>query len=129
MRLSDMDLVSAAEAAEMLGVSKGRVIQLCQRDQLDAKKVGEAWVISRESVEERAKRKPSGGRPRASRCTGRFYLYDECVAEVWDAGDAYQEMRYPDGTYEPVSSSPVLMAAAHSDRSPYDLEYRKVAQR
>ena len=47
------DVVSATEAAEMLGVSRMRVNQLLNESKLDGRKVGNAWQVYRYSVEER----------------------------------------------------------------------------
>lgn len=46
---------SITEAAEMLGVSRQRVHVLLQNGQLEGRKVGNAWNISRESIERRMK--------------------------------------------------------------------------
>lgn len=63
--MSDMsNEVSAIEAAEILGLSKVRVCKMCAAGTLKAKKVGNSWVIDRDSVEERKASSPSVGRPR-----------------------------------------------------------------
>lgn len=45
------DLISAEEAAQILGVSYRTVIRLAQAGQVEAKLLSKQWVISRESVE------------------------------------------------------------------------------
>ncbi len=130
MALRDMGIIGAAEAAEILGVSKVRVAQLCQRGQLDAVKVGGSWVMTRESVEGRAVAAPTGGRPRGPRVTGRFRLHGDVVAEVVDDGDgSYPYLRYADGETEVISTAVPVQVACHIGRSPYDLEYREVRPR
>lgn len=43
--------ISIQDAANMLGVSTQRVRELCRDNKIDAKKVGNSWVLSQESVE------------------------------------------------------------------------------
>lgn len=45
------ELVSVAEAAEVLGVSRQRVLQRIEAGTLPAKQVGKAWVIARTALE------------------------------------------------------------------------------
>ncbi len=48
------------QAAEALGVSRQRVLQLIRAGQLDAVKVGDTWVVPRTAVSARAaQRQPS----------------------------------------------------------------------
>ena len=54
--------ISVAEAAEILGVHRNRVLQLVNDGALDAHKVGQRWNISRQSVESRAANPPKAGR-------------------------------------------------------------------
>lgn len=48
------ELLSAPEAAELLGVSRQRALQLAQGGKLDAVKVSDTWVIPRRAVDARA---------------------------------------------------------------------------
>jgi excisionase family DNA binding protein len=70
-----MDLITAAEAAPLLGVTKGRVIQLIADGKLPATKIGLQYAIKRADLElvrdrkrgrppkaQQAKRKPGGVR-------------------------------------------------------------------
>ena len=61
MKLSD--LITAAQAAEILGLSKERVSQLCKQGRLHAVKPGRDWVMSRQTVEQFAKIDRPEGRP------------------------------------------------------------------
>lgn len=54
--------ISVAEAAEILGVHRNRVLQLVNDGALVAHKVGQRWNISRQSVESRAANPPKAGR-------------------------------------------------------------------
>jgi excisionase family DNA binding protein len=47
------DLVSVSQAAEILGVSRQRVLELAKAGKLDAVKVGDTWVIPAAAVETR----------------------------------------------------------------------------
>lgn len=51
----ESDECSITEAAEMLGLSRQRVHILLQNGQLEGRKVGNAWIINRDSVEHRMK--------------------------------------------------------------------------
>lgn len=62
--LFDDEVVSATEAAEMLGVNRARVNQLLNSGQLEGCKVGNTWQVYRYSVEARLIEKPKGGRPK-----------------------------------------------------------------
>jgi len=55
------DLLSTAEAAEVLGISERRVRALCQSGRM-GRQVGGTWVITPKEVEANKVRKP--GRPR-----------------------------------------------------------------
>lgn len=46
--------MTTAEAAAALGVTTGRIRQLILDGQLDAKKVGRDWNVSKRSVDRRA---------------------------------------------------------------------------
>ncbi len=64
VELSDIPAVTAAEAAEMLGVSTARVAQLCRDGSLNSWRVGSTRMVSRDSIECRLASKPEAGRPR-----------------------------------------------------------------
>lgn len=53
-------LLSVGEAAEMLGVSKQRVVQLVDSGQMPAQRVGRAIVVPRAAVEQRVERVERG---------------------------------------------------------------------
>lgn len=57
-------IISATDAAEMLGLSVERVKKLCRDGRLEAKKLSIGWIIWRPSVEERLANPPRPGRPR-----------------------------------------------------------------
>lgn len=56
------DHITTKEASAILGVNLSRVIQLCERKQLDAVKMSGVWIISKESVLARAADPPRAGR-------------------------------------------------------------------
>ena len=62
--LSDIPAVTAAKAAEMLGVSTARVARLCRDGSLNSWRVGSARTVSRDSIKCRLVAKPGAGRPR-----------------------------------------------------------------
>lgn len=55
--------LTAAEAAELLGIGRARVYQLIDAGSLSAERVGGIWLIDDESVHERLESKPKAGRP------------------------------------------------------------------
>ena len=61
MKLSD--LITAAQAANILGLSKERVSQLCKQGRISAVKPGRDWVMSRQTVEAFGKIERPEGRP------------------------------------------------------------------
>ena len=61
--LSDVPVVTASAAAEMLGVSTARVAQLCRDGSLNSWRVGSARMVSRDSIGRRFIAKPGAGRP------------------------------------------------------------------
>ena len=63
VELSDIPAVTAAETADMLGVSTARVAQLCRDGSLNSWKVGSTRMVSRDSIEYRLAAKPEAGRP------------------------------------------------------------------
>ena len=62
--LENIDAVSAAEAAELLGVSRGRVTQMVAAGQLFGFKKGRNAYVSRNSLNARLAEAPKAGRPR-----------------------------------------------------------------
>ena len=56
--------ISAVEAAEILEVSRNRILQLCNSGQLVGRKIAGAWMVSRASVEQRRKNPPAPWRPK-----------------------------------------------------------------
>jgi excisionase family DNA binding protein len=54
--------MSVKEAADALGVTRGRVNQLIDAGLLRAEKVGRAWIVDAESVRARAADPPPPGR-------------------------------------------------------------------
>ena len=63
IELSDVPAVTAAKAAEMLGVSTARVAQLCRDGSLNSWRVGSARMVSCDSIECRLAARPGAGRP------------------------------------------------------------------
>lgn len=63
VELSDVPAVTAAEAAEMLGVSTARVAQLCRDGSLNSWRVGSTRMVSCDSIECRLAARPGAGRP------------------------------------------------------------------
>lgn len=68
--LSDIPAVTAAEAAEMLGVSTARVAQLYRDGSLNSWRDDATRMISRDSIECRLAAKPAVGRPRRASAEG-----------------------------------------------------------
>lgn len=58
-----IDAVSPSEAAEMLGVSRGRVSQMIKSGQLIAHKTGTDTYVDLSSINERIASTPKSGRP------------------------------------------------------------------
>lgn len=61
-----VETVSAAEAARMLGVSPGRVSQLIRCGRLKAKRSPEGTEVTRESVDEYSSTRRGAGRPKVA---------------------------------------------------------------
>ncbi len=55
-------LITTHQAAEILGVTHGRVVQLCVNGQLEAMKIGRDWLIHPSTVHARAADPPPAGR-------------------------------------------------------------------
>lgn len=62
--LSDIEAVTAAEAARLLDVSTARIAQMCAKGLLVSWREGRNRKILRESVEARLQSNPQPGRPR-----------------------------------------------------------------
>lgn len=61
--------VRASDAATILGVSRQRVVALCQRGGLTgAQLVYGRWLIPRATIEERCRNRPKPGRRRKGGC-------------------------------------------------------------
>jgi len=58
------NVVDAAEAAAMLGVSRQHVVHLCNTGRLPARRLTSTWVTSRQAVEDYARTRKGPGRPR-----------------------------------------------------------------
>ena len=65
--LSEVPAMTAKEAAGLLGVSQGRIAQLCAAGLLDSWKVGRTRMVSVESVELRLAQERGAGRPKRSK--------------------------------------------------------------
>jgi excisionase family DNA binding protein len=61
MAKSDEEYISVSEAAEILGISRQRVLQLIEAGRLEARKVGNSYIIARSALQTVEDRKP--GRP------------------------------------------------------------------
>ncbi len=62
--LDNIDAVTATEAAEMLGVSRGRVTQMVAAGKLFGFRKGRNAYVTRASVEARKAEEPRAGRPK-----------------------------------------------------------------
>lgn len=61
------DLISIADACKILGCTEGRVRQLLKAGEIEGEqRMGRTWIVSRKSVERRAKQPKTVGRPRVS---------------------------------------------------------------
>lgn len=59
--MKQIQFISAKEAAELLGVSKQRIIHLINEGRINAERVGNAWVLLKSEVERFEPNRP--GRP------------------------------------------------------------------
>jgi excisionase family DNA binding protein len=57
------DLLDTQEVADLLGVSRERVLQFIRAERLTATKVGQQWIIKRDEFEQFAARPRPVGRP------------------------------------------------------------------
>jgi hypothetical protein len=57
------DVVDAAQAAEMLGVTRQHVVHLCRTGRLPGKRLTATWITTRQAVEAYAVRRKGPGRP------------------------------------------------------------------
>jgi len=58
------NIISLAQAADMLGVSRGRASQLADRGQLEVVTIGGRKMVVKQSVMDRIESNPTAGRPR-----------------------------------------------------------------
>ena len=63
-RVSLADVVDAAQAAGMLGVTRQHVVHLCKTGRLPARRLTSVWVTTRQAVEAYARVRSGPGRPR-----------------------------------------------------------------
>lgn len=66
------DVVDAAEAAGLLGVTRQHVVHLCKTGRLPAKRLTATWVTTRQAVTAYSLARRSPGRPRADQTEGRL---------------------------------------------------------
>lgn len=57
------EFMSVSEAAKQLGVSGRRIRQLIEDEELQARRIGNSWVISASEINQRKRRSPRPGRP------------------------------------------------------------------
>lgn len=62
--LDSVEAIAASDAADMLGVSRGRVSQMLASGQLEGYRKGRATLVTLESVKARLVETPKPGRPR-----------------------------------------------------------------
>ena len=61
------DFLSVTDAAELMGITTGRVRQMLRDGSLSGKKIGlRAWLVSRESAAKSIREPASVGRPRSA---------------------------------------------------------------
>lgn len=70
MKLMMEDLLTAQEAAELLGTNDSRVRQLIRAKRIPAVKKGREWIIHRPSLAKYLKSKSRRGRPPSGQKTG-----------------------------------------------------------
>jgi hypothetical protein len=58
------DVVDAAQAAAILGVTRQHVVHLCKTGRLAGKRLTSTWVTTRQAVDEYASRRRGPGRPK-----------------------------------------------------------------
>lgn len=61
--LDSMETVAASDAADMLGVTRGRISQMIASGQLEGYRKGRATFVTLESVKARIAESPKAGRP------------------------------------------------------------------
>ncbi len=60
------DVVDAAQAAALLGVTRQHVVHLCKTGRLPARRLTSTWVTARQAVDDYARTRRGPGRPRHS---------------------------------------------------------------
>lgn len=63
--LEEVPKVTASKAAEMLGVTRGRVSQMCAKAQLESFKDGGIVWVTLDSIKSRIAERPHAGRPKS----------------------------------------------------------------
>jgi hypothetical protein len=58
-----VDVIDAAQAAEMLGVTRQHVVHLCKTGRLPGKRLTATWITTRQAVEAYAATRKGPGRP------------------------------------------------------------------
>ncbi len=61
------DVVDAAEAAALLGVTRQHVVHLCKTGRLPARRLSSTWITSRQGVEAYRQTRRGPGRPPSRR--------------------------------------------------------------
>lgn len=56
--------LSPQEAADRLGLTRQRVVQLCKTGRLDAERVGSSWVVNEDELAAFSRQERPVGRPR-----------------------------------------------------------------
>ena len=64
VRANLADVIDAAEAAEMLGVTRQHVVHLLQTGRLTGKRLTSTWVTTRQAVDLYKRTRRGAGRPR-----------------------------------------------------------------
>lgn len=68
MTMNTESIVTVEKAAEIIGITTGRVRQLLLSKELDGVKMSErVWLVNRKDAEKLAKKPPATGRPRSAK--------------------------------------------------------------
>lgn len=82
-----MELLSAAEAADRLGVSDRQIRRLAAIGDLPARRVGDRWLISADAVRSRSRSAPRAGRPLSARMAWAVLAAVDAAVGDGSAGD------------------------------------------